>query len=198
MALSFASDIVLENERIRIRPLKPDDAHALLPIATDPSIWRYTPSKVASSEDLNKYIQRALGERMLKSRYAFVIEDLHNQQVYGSTSYLNYSPANYRIEIGHTWLGKAFQGKGINHAAKFLLFQYAFEALGIVRLELKTDVLNQQSRRAMQKVGAVEEGILRSHTVMHDGRRRDTIYYSILVDEWEGIKRRVFQEIAYK
>ncbi|MEM8899385.1 MAG: GNAT family protein [Bacteroidota bacterium] len=198
MALSFSSDIVLENERIRLRPLRPDDAHALLPIATDPEIWTYTTQMVTGPEDLNKYIQRALGERMLKSRYPLAIEDLLTNTVCGSTSFLNYSPANFRIEIGHTWLGKAYQGKGINHSAKFLLFQYAFEELGIVRLELKTDVLNQQSRRAMQKVGAVEEGILRSHTVMHDGRRRDTIYYSILVDEWEGIKRRVFQEMAYK
>jgi RimJ/RimL family protein N-acetyltransferase len=98
------------------------------------------------------------------------------------------------LEIGATWLAKNYQGTGVNKTCKFLLIRFAFEELNYERVELKTDVLNQQSRKAILKIGAVEEGILRSHILIHDGRRRDTIYYSILKNEWEDVKKNIFAE----
>ena len=125
-------------------------------------------------------------------RYPFLIFDKQQQQYAGSTSFGNISNPNARIEIGWTWIGTNFQRTGLNRANKFLMLQYAFETLGFERVELKTDGRNLQSRTAMEKIGATPEGILRSHTVMSDGYRRDTHYYSILKSEWHKIKRDIF------
>lgn len=109
----------------------------------------------------------------------------------GSTRFGNYDPANRRIEIGWTWLAKPWQRTTVNTEAKYLMLSHAFEKLGLVRVELKTDVLNEPSRKAMLRIGAKEEGILRKHTLMWTGRYRDSIYYSILDDEWPAVKRRL-------
>ena len=106
----------------------------------------------------------------------------------GSTSFGNISYRDSRIEIGWTWLGREFQGSGTNRQMKYLIFKHAFEVLGMQRVEIKTDVLNLPARYAVKKIGAVEEGILRSHTQMTHNRRRDTIFYSILRKEWDNVK----------
>jgi RimJ/RimL family protein N-acetyltransferase len=116
--------------------------------------------------------------------------------VIGSTSFGNIDLLHGRLEIGWTWLGRQFQGVGINREVKFLLLRFAFEALEIKRVEFKTDVLNQQSRRALKNIGATEEGVLRSHMIMPHNRRRDTIYYSILADEWPEVKANYFTGIT--
>jgi RimJ/RimL family protein N-acetyltransferase len=113
-----------------------------------------------------------------------VVIDKQSGKLLGSTGFGNYFPRDQRIEIGWTWLGKAFQGKGINAQMKSLMLQYAFDALGMLRVEFKTDVLNLAARHALLRLGATEEGVLRSHTLMTQGRRRDTIYYSFLRGEW--------------
>jgi RimJ/RimL family protein N-acetyltransferase len=110
--------------------------------------------------------------------------DKRSGKLLGSTGFGNYFPRDQRIEIGWTWLGKAFQGIGINAQMKSLMLQYAFEELEMLRVEFKTDVLNLPARQALLRLGAAEEGVLRSHTLMTQGRRRDTIYYSFLKGEW--------------
>jgi RimJ/RimL family protein N-acetyltransferase len=137
---------------------------------------------------LEEFISLALEERQRGSSYPFVVYDKEKMAAAGSTRYGNISWKDKRIEIGWTWLGVDFQRTGLNRACKHALLKYAFETLDMERVEFKTDVSNQQARRALLKIGAKEEGILRSHSVMQDGRRRDTIYYSMLKNEWPGVR----------
>lgn len=133
--------------------------------------------------------------REQRSKYPFTIIEQSSGHIAGSSSYMAVSPENNRFEIGSTWLGKDFHGSALNRHCKFLLFRYAFETLGVRRLELKTDVLNLRSRKAIMKMGAQEDGILRSHQVMLGGRVRDTVYYSIIDHEWPEVKERVFGDL---
>ena len=123
-----------------------------------------------------------------KKRLAFSIFDKQSNLLVGSTSIGNISERDKRVEIGWTWLGREFQGKGINDKVKYLLLKYCFEELDYERVEFKTDILNEPARKALKRIGAIEEGVLRSHTIMTHNRRRNTIYYSILSHEWKELK----------
>lgn len=190
---NFELPLMLENERTLLTPLTLADAPKLYPIAlVQKDLLRYSPSEVHSQALLEKYISTALQAKAANVRYPFLIFDKQQQQYAGTTSFGNIADAHRRLEIGWTWIGKEFQRTGLNRANKFLMLQYAFETLGYERVELKTDGRNKQSRTAMEKIGAQFEGILRSHTVMSDGYRRDTYYYGILRSEWPGIKKDIF------
>jgi N-acetyltransferase len=185
--MNFTENIILENNFALLRSLESEDEEGFGKIAFDPDIWKYTVTKATNSTELKEYINSSIKDRERKFRYPFTIIDKSSGEIAGSTSYGNISVKDKRVEIGWTWLGKKFMGTGLNKECKFLLLQYAFEHLKFKRVEFKTDVLNKASRKALQKIGAKEEGILRSHTLMHDGRRRDTIYYSMLADEWKNL-----------
>jgi RimJ/RimL family protein N-acetyltransferase len=172
--------IVLENDHILLRPLQAEDLPALLPLTQEPSLWTYFTHDLSTLAGLETW---AAGH-FSGDRLQFVVTDKRSGKVLGSTGFGNYIPRDQRIEIGWTWLGKAFQGTGINAQMKSLMLNYAFDALGMLRVEFKTDVLNLPARQALLRLGATEEGILRSHTLMTQGRRRDTIYYSFLRGEW--------------
>jgi N-acetyltransferase len=187
--MNFTENIILENNFALLRPSSLKDEEGFSKIAFDPDIWKYNVARIMNSTELNEFINSSLDDRERNFRYPFTIIDKRVGEIAGSTSYANFSIKDKRLEIGWTWLGKKFMGTGLNKECKFLLLQYAFEHLKFERVEFKTDVLNKASRRALQKIGAKEEGILRSHTLMHDGRRRDTIYYSMLSNEWKEIKR---------
>ena len=186
--MNFNENIILENNFALLRPLSLEDEEGFAKIAFDSDIWKYNVARIMNSTELKEFINTSLEDRKRNLRYQFTIIQKASGEIAGSTSYSNISVKDKRLEIGWTWLGKKFMGTGLNKECKFLLLQYAFEHLKFERVEFKTDVLNKASRRALQKIGAKEEGILRSHTLMHDGRRRDTIYYSILANEWSGIK----------
>jgi len=186
--MNFAEDIILKNNSVLLRPLTSEDEEGLVKIAFDADIWKYTIVSVMNSTELKNYINTALQERKKNLRYPFTIVDKQSGEIAGSTSYGNISVKDKRLEIGWTWLGKKFRGTELNKNCKFLLLQYAFDHLKFERVEFKTDVLNNRARKALVKIGAKEEGILRSHMILYDGRRRDTIYYSILKDEWEELK----------
>jgi N-acetyltransferase len=192
----FEEKIILGLGNTILRPLSTEDIPAFRDIAFDAGIWKFFPSRISSEKELNDFVNNALEARSTNERIPFTIVSKQSNTAIGSTSYLNISCKDKRLEIGATWLGKNYQGTGVNKVCKFLLLKFAFEELQFERVELKTDVLNQQSRKAILKLGAVEEGILRSHTLMHDGRRRDTIYYSILKNEWEDIKKNIFPEFC--
>ncbi|TPE44523.1 GNAT family N-acetyltransferase [Pontibacter mangrovi] len=194
--MDFQTDLRLQDHRVLLRRFRATDLQELAPVAFDVDIWRFTPNRISTWQELETWGQQVVQGYATGSRYTFLIVDRATGQLAGSTSYGNISEPDKRLEIGWTWLGKDFRGSGLNRHCKFLLLQHAFETLQMERVELKTDALNLRSRRAMLKLGAVEEGILRSHTHMHDGRRRDTIYYSILRQEWAGIKERVFPDLA--
>jgi N-acetyltransferase len=189
MNFDFKKDIILENERALIKPLQTSHHSLLLEVAMqDPELLQYSNFRIHSPELLESYISQSLQERNSNVRYPLVIFDKKKNAFAGSTSFANVSKADKRLEIGWTWLAKDFQQTGLNANCKLLLMQYAFEELEFERVELKTDERNSKSRRAIEKLGAVYEGALRSHTAMPDGYRRTTVYYSILKDEWEKVK----------
>ena len=186
MPFNFETDIELENDRARIQPLTMVHLEALVPIATQhPDLVRYSPSLIHTPELLQKYITDAMDDRTTHFRYAFAIWDKLTSRYAGSTSFANISDKDGRLEIGYTWLGKDFHGKGLNARVKSLLLDYAFNELGFERVEFKTDERNTKSRRALEKLGAQYEGCLRSHMLMTDGFRRNSVYYSILKNEWK-------------
>ena len=125
----------------------------------------------------------------------FTVIDKHTNEVVGSTSYLNISWFDNRVEIGSTWLGTAFIGTGVNRPAKFALLSYAFEVMKIDRVEVKTDNLNERSKAALLKIGMIPEGVLRSHMQVHSNRRRDTLFFSIIRGEWEERKQHFFPDM---
>jgi RimJ/RimL family protein N-acetyltransferase len=189
MDLIFENDIILENNRAFLRPLKIGDIEKLLPIATsDKDLIKYTPSQIYTQTLLAEYIENAIKDRIKKTRYPFVIFDKTQNAYAGSTSFLNISNYDKRLEIGGTWIGKQFQKTGLNRNCKFLLLSYLFDELQFERVELKTDERNLNSRKAIEKIGGKFEGVFRSHMLMGDGFRRNTVYYSILKEEWPDLK----------
>ena len=191
----FGSDIILENKRARLTPLKITDVEELEKVAYDPQIWKLGMSDIRERKDLAAYIETALSERERRQSYPFLIFDRQSGAVAGSTRFGNISLENKRVEIGWTWMHPEFQGTGLNKSCKFLLLQFAFETLQLNRVELKTDILNQQSRKAMRKIGATEEGIFRRHSVTSSGRIRDSIFFSIIREDWPGIKNTIFSDL---
>lgn len=185
MLASLPRRIVLQNERILLRPLQREDFSALLELTQDSTLWTYFTHDLSSLEGIEAWAAGHFSEERLQ----LVVVDQVSRQLLGSTGFGNYFPRDRRIEIGWTWLSRAAQGTGTNREMKSLMLSYAFEELGMLRVEFKTDVLNLPARKALLRLGATEEGILRSHTLMTHGRRRDTIYYSFLKGEWPAYRR---------
>lgn len=181
----------LDNEYVRLRPIAREDREALHAIAMDPEIWRYFVSLVETDADYHAWFDASLADHAAGRRVVFVITDKDSGRVAGSMSYGNLAEADARIEIGWSWLGKDFRGRGVNRWAKYLLMEHAFERLGAERVEFKTDQLNEQARHALRNIGAVEEGTLRSFNYMPGGRRRDAVFYSVLRAEWPEVKRQL-------
>ncbi len=183
-AFDFDKRILFENERAIIRPLQGNDLVHLLPIALqDPTLLQYSPSQIHNEKHLKEYISHAVKARVNHDRYPFIIFDKKSQQYAGSTSFGNISNKDKRLEIGWTWIGRAFQGSGLNAACKAMMLDYTFRVLEFERVEFRIDSRNTRSRKAVEKLGATFEGELRSHTVMSNGFRRNTVYYSILRGE---------------
>lgn len=175
----------LENEIVLLRPILETDLSELLSMTSEPDMWRFYTHDLSSLEGLKAWAKPAF----LKERLQFIIFDKNLNQLIGATAFGNISERDSRLEIGWTWIGKEFQGTGINHQVKKLMLTHCFEVLELERVEFKTDVLNLQARKSLKNIGAIEEGVLRSHTLMTKDRRRDTIYYSILKSEWNYVKR---------
>ena len=189
-AFNFTDDIILENDRAKIRPLSMEDLDLLLPIAlAHKDLLAYSPSEIHSKDLLKQYMETALSAKARQVRYPFIIFDKLKDKFAGSTSFGNISSKDSRLEIGWTWISPECQGTGLNGACKDLLMTYAFETLEFERVEFKIDSRNKKSRRAVEKLGAQFEGELRSHTLMSDGYRRNTVYYGILKAEWEALYR---------
>ena len=190
MNFPFDEKITLENDRVLIEPLQIGDEDKLLKIAiTERTLLQYSPVEIHSQELLEKYIANWVKQREEKSRYPFIIYDKVNKAFAGSTSFMNISNANDRLEIGSTWIAKDFQRTGLNRNCKFLLLEYVFEKLGVVRVEFLTDERNLASRTAIEKIGGKYEGIIRKHVLMTNGWRRNSVCYSILDEEWPEVKK---------
>jgi N-acetyltransferase len=161
----------------------------LAQVGLEPALWRWVLNQVHTPEDMQAYVLTALDEHRRGVSLPFVIIDQASDQVIGSTRYANIETMHRRLEIGWTWLTSSYQRSGANTEAKLLLLTHAFDVLGAMRVELKTDALNQKSRTAIARLGAVEEGTFRNHMIIPStGRVRHTVYYSIIDAEWLAIK----------
>jgi N-acetyltransferase len=189
MDFNFSDQIMLEDERVLLRPLLTADKNNLLHVATQtPTLVQYSPFYIHTEEYLEEYIVNALKDKAILFRYPLIIFDKLSNAYAGSTGFANVSNKDKRLEIGWTWIGQEFQKTGLNRHCKYLLLSYIFDTLEFERAEFRTDERNIASRTAMEKMGAVCEASLRSHTVMNDGFRRTTVYYSILKEEWQQLK----------
>lgn len=178
--------ITLSGDAVELTPLAVQHAQDLAH-AAEPALFRYL-GHVPPSWDLGgfqHYIARATDS---KERLAFAIVERRSGRAIGSTSFLDLRPAHRGLEVGHTWIARAAQGTRVNPEAKLLLLQHAFETLGCVRVQLKTDARNEQSQRAMAKLGCVREGVLRRHMILPDGFVRDTVMFSITDLEWPAVR----------
>ena len=184
----FNFDVILQTDKVLLRPMMSDDFELFERLTDDQTMWKYFTSDLSDKTELFEWIKDALDGWKEKSRLPFTIIDKSTGVPVGSTSFGNISLRDKRAEIGWTWIGQNYQGKGINSEIKYLMIKYLFETLDFERVELKTDVLNIKARKALLRIGLKEEGVLRSHTLMTHGRRRDTVYYSLLKSEWEEIK----------
>ena len=182
----------LQGRRVRMEPLSLDRHwDGLLAIAIDPDLWRWTLNQVEKPDDLRRYLDTALRERDEGRSLPFATIDQASGQVAGSTRFGNIDRANRKVEIGWTWIGRPFQRSHVNTEAKYLMLRHAFETWGCVRVELKTNVLNTRSRNAMLRIGGREEGTFRKFGISDRGVPRDTVYFSIIDDEWPEVKARL-------
>jgi len=188
--------VTLEGRHVRLEPLAQTHHAALCAVGLDPDLWGLIPYRVTTPEEMAAYIQTALNLQAAGSALPFATVHAPTGQVVGSTRYMNIDPANRRVEIGATWIAQPWRRTAVNTEAKYLMLRHAFETLGCIRVELKTDALNQRSRNAIRRIGATEEGTLRQHMVTWSGRRRDSVYFSVLDSEWPRVKRDLEQKLA--
>jgi len=191
----FPDSLTLETHRVELRIMRKEDIPSLQKLTQSQNIWKYFTKDLSNDDELKAWVEEALRDRDEGKRVPFVVKDKDENAICGCTSFGNISFYDKRIEIGWTWLGEHFMGMGVNRQAKFTLLSYAFDVMQFERVEIKTDNLNERSKRALRKIGATEEGILRSHMLMQDNRRRDSIYYSFLKSEWNLVKRNFFVDL---
>lgn len=189
-------DLILETSKALLRPIEQNDYETFLRLARqDEEMWKYFSLNLGDEAQLRKWMEMAFNDKNAETRRPFTIIDKTTRQIAGSSSMGNISYHDLRLEIGWSWLGKEFRGTGLNKHAKFLMMRYAFEELHFERVEFKTDVMNARARQGLKNVGGIEEGILRSHMTMWNNRRRTSIYYSVLKDEWPQVKENIFKGI---
>ncbi|HSC52333.1 MAG TPA: GNAT family protein [Phnomibacter sp.] len=188
--------MVLEDDRVQLRPLTPNDYELLLPFALqEPTLWDYSPWPIAGAGPFKEYIETACKGMQLGESLAFVVFDKKTNAIAGSTRFYDIQHKAQSVQIGYTWYGKAFQGTGINVHCKYLMLQFAFENWNIERVEFRADMRNARSIAAMKKIGCVEEGIQRSAVPSNLGGRRSSIILSILKDEWYGAVKSNLQRL---
>ncbi len=180
--------VTLEGEYVRLEPLSMDHHTGLCEIGLDEDLWRWIPTQVQTPDEMRKYIETALKLQADGSALPFATIYKAESRVVGSTRYMNIDRANRHVEIGATFVGKPWQRTVVNTEAKYLMLRHAFETLGCLRVELKTDALNERSRKAILRLGATQEGIFRNHVICANGRVRDSVYFSITDEEWPMIK----------
>lgn len=187
--------VTLEGEKVRLEPLKIEHFEQLSDVALDDSIWRLSPTQITDKKDLQEYIKNALNEQKRGVSLPFVIIEKSSNVIVGSTRFGNIDVENRRAEIGWTWINPRWQRTFVNTETKLLMLTHAFEEWKCIRVELKTDALNEKSRNAILRLGAREEGILRQHIITQTGRLRDSVYYSILDKEWADVKENLMRKL---
>jgi len=177
-------EIILENDRVYLKPISIDNYHYLTPIASQKNLVQFSPSDIETSTALKAYVEIALEQKKNKQSIPFIIFDKEKQQYAGSTRYMNINWRNKVLHIGSTWIGNEFQGTGLNGQMKSLMLQYAFTTMEFEKVEFRIDERNIKSRKAVEKLGCTLEGILRQDVYLLDGFKRNTCCYGLLKDEW--------------
>lgn len=186
----------LTGTHVRLEPLTREHIPALTVIGLDAALWQWTIARVRTPQDMADYVEVALNEQAQGRALPFAMVEPETARTVGCTRFGSIERSHRRVEIGWTWIAPAWQRTAVNTEAKYLMLRHAFDVLDCVRVELKTDALNERSRNAIRRLGAAEEGVLRSHMITQDGRVRDTVYYSILAREWPLVRARLEAKLA--
>ena len=187
-----AQPVTLTGRVVRLEPLSEAHVPDLAAVGQDDAIWTYMRyPAVRSQADMLAHVRVLLERQARGTDLAFAVVHLASGRAIGASRYLNIEPAHRSLEIGGSWYGRAYQRTAVNTESKYLLFRHAFEQLGCLRVQIKTDVRNERSQRAIERLGAVREGVLRHHMIMPDGHVRDSVYYGILAEEWPAMKARL-------
>ena len=183
--------VTLEGRWVRLESMQREHLEALLKAAGDDAIWRWFPQPLNQEGHMRKWLDQALVNAARGEDLPFVVVERSTGAIAGSTRYLDIHAEHHGLEIGNTWLGTRWWRTAINSECKYLLLSHAFDTLGAIRVCLKTDALNERSRRAIERLGARQEGLLRKHMIVFGGRVRDSVYYSITDEEWPSIRVRM-------
>jgi len=187
--------LMLQTNKVILRPLEEDDFNIFLQLAQDEDAWKFFSLNLADKHQLRQWMDLAFADRAAHTRRPFTIIEKSSNRIAGSMSMGNISMHDLRLEIGWSWLGADFRSTDVNRHSKYAMMKYAFDELHFERVEFKTDVLNATARKGLEKIGGKEEGVLRSHMTMWNNRRRDSIYYSVLKNEWPQLKQTTFKDI---
>ena len=190
------NEIFLATDRVLLRPLTEADSETVHLLAQDEGMWQYFSLNLADKSQLQQWMTAAFHDWQVNTKRPFTLMDKASGRIAGSTSMGNISLHDLRLEIGWSWLAKEFRSTGLNRHAKFAMMRYAFEYLQFERVEFKTDVQNARAKKGLENIGGRPEGILRSHMTMWNNRRRDSIYYSVLKNEWPELKQTIFKDIT--
>jgi N-acetyltransferase len=186
--------VTLEGTRVRLEPLGVEHVDALMRAGAAEEVWTWLPWRPQTREEFARWVDEALAAQLTGEQLPFATIGRASCEVVGSTRFLNISQPNRRVEIGGTWLTPRVQKTAVNTEAKYLMLRYAFETLGCLRVELKTDARNENSQRAIARIGGVREGVFRKHQLAQHGFQRDSVYFSIIDDEWPAL-RAVLEEM---
>ncbi len=178
----------LENEIVVLKPITKEAVLELLAAGSYPEIWTYLPTTIEQKSDVHNFVDKALTAKMQKKEFPFAIVDKISGKIIGSTRFMDIDEKHRRLEIGNTWITPAFWRTAANTNCKYLLLQYCFEVLDLQRVQIKTDQENLRSQKAIERIGAKKEGILRNHMIRKDGTARHTVMYSITLEEWSEVK----------
>jgi len=196
-ALNLAGPIVLEGNVVRLEPLNEGHVSGLAAIGVDEDIWRHMLyGQMKGEDDLLLWVRALLALAVQGTDIPFAVIHVASGRVAGATRYMEIRPAHRGIEIGGTWYGAEFRRTAVNTECKYLLLKYAFEVMGCIRVQFKTDVRNVRSQRAIERIGAIREGILRNHMILPDGKIRHSVFYSVLESEWPAVKLNLEQKLS--
>jgi RimJ/RimL family protein N-acetyltransferase len=190
----MTEQVTLTGLRVTLRPMERSDRDDLLRAAADGELWNLPVTSVPSPDTVDAWIDRAIAGRDAGTMLPYVT--VVGDEIVGSTRFWKLDRQNRTVEIGHSWIAQSWQRSFVNTEAKLLMLSYAFDDLGMNRVQLQTDVLNERSRAAILRLGAVEEGVLRKERIMWDGRARDTVVFSIIDDDWPSVRQKLKAALA--